>query len=86
MHFLEILGSKSKQKNSKNFNEIAFTFRHPSMSSTDGIDGCRNIRAISLKLLLFCCFDFDPKISRKCIYSVYNLFYCTLENFLKFSD
>ena len=27
MHFLEILGSKSKQQNSKNFNEKAITFR-----------------------------------------------------------
>ena len=50
---IEILGSKSKQQNNKNFNEIAHLFRHLSMSSTetflpvDGIDGCRNIRAIS---------------------------------------
>ena len=35
MHFVEILGSKSKQQNSKNFNEIALIFRHPSMPSTE---------------------------------------------------
>ena len=35
MHFLETLGSKSKQQNSKNFNEIALIFRHPSMPSTE---------------------------------------------------
>ena len=35
MHFVEILGSKSKQKNSKNFNEITLIFRHPSMPSTE---------------------------------------------------
>ena len=40
----------------------------------DCFDGSRNIRAISLKLLLFCCFDFDPKIYAKCIYLVYHLF------------
>ena len=28
MHFVEILGSKLKQQNSKNFNEIALIFRH----------------------------------------------------------
>ena len=28
MHFVEILGSKSKQQNSKNFNEVALIFRH----------------------------------------------------------
>ena len=38
MHFVEILGSKSKQQNSKNFNEIALIFRHPSMSSTERND------------------------------------------------
>ena len=31
MHFVKILKSKSKQRSSKNFNEIAFIFRHPSM-------------------------------------------------------
>ena len=35
MHFVETLRSKSKQQNSKNFNEIALTFRHPSMSSSE---------------------------------------------------
>ena len=45
------------------------------VNSLDGIDRYRNIRAISLKFLLFCCFDFDPKISTKCIYLVYYLFY-----------
>ena len=35
MHFVEILGSNSKQQNSKNFNEIALTFRHPSMPSSE---------------------------------------------------
>ena len=38
MHFVEILGSKSKQQNSKNFNEIALIFRHPSMPSTERND------------------------------------------------
>ena len=33
------------------------------------------IRAISLKLIFFCCFDFDPKISAKFIYSGYHLYY-----------
>ena len=33
MHFVEILGSKSKQQNSKDFNQIIFIFRNPSMSS-----------------------------------------------------
>ena len=63
MHFAEILRLKSRQQNSKNFNAIALIFRHPSMPS------------ISLKFLLFCCLDFDPKISTKYIYSVYHLFY-----------
>ena len=35
MNFVEILGSKSKKQNKKIFNEIALTFRHPSMSSTE---------------------------------------------------
>ena len=26
-----------------------------------------------------CCFDFDPKIPVKCIYSVYYLLYCYLD-------
>ena len=43
-----------------------------------GIDMCRNIRAISLKFLMLCCFDFEPKISTKCIYSVYHFFYLHL--------
>ena len=38
MHFVEILGSKSKQQNSKNFNKTALIFRHPSMSSTERND------------------------------------------------
>ena len=38
MHFVEILGSKSKQQNSKNFTEIALIFRHSSMSSTERND------------------------------------------------
>ena len=38
MHFIEILRSKSKQQKSKNFNEIALIFRHPSMSSTERND------------------------------------------------
>ena len=43
-----------------------------------GFDGSRNIAII--KLLSFCCFGFDPKISTKCIYSVYHfiLFLFTL--------
>ena len=38
MHFVEILGSKSKQQNSKNLNEIALKFQHPSMPSTERND------------------------------------------------
>ena len=37
MHFVEILGSKSKQQNNKNFNEISLIFRHPSMPFTEKI-------------------------------------------------
>ena len=29
--------------------------------SVDDIDGCQNIRAISIKFLLFCCFNFNLK-------------------------
>ena len=67
MHFLEILGAKSKQ-NSKNFNEIALI---NAIYGEMDVEICRNIRAISLKFLLFCCFDFDPKITAKYIYLVY---------------
>ena len=35
MHFVEILGSKSKQQNNKNFNEIALIFRYMSMPSRE---------------------------------------------------
>ena len=35
MHFVEILGSKSKQQNSKNFNEITLIFRHTSVPSSE---------------------------------------------------
>ena len=59
MHFVEILGSKSKQQNNKDFSEIALIFRHPSMPSTE------RKTVISLKFLLFCCFDLDRKISTK---------------------
>ena len=38
MHFVKILGSKSKQQNSKYFNEIAFILRHPSMPSSERND------------------------------------------------
>ena len=38
MHLAGILGSKSRQKTSKNFNEIALIFRHPSMPSTERND------------------------------------------------
>ena len=38
MHFAEILGSKPKQQNNKNFNEVALIFRHLSMSSTERND------------------------------------------------
>ena len=38
MHFFENLGSKSKQQNNKNFNEIALTFRHSSIPSTERND------------------------------------------------
>ena len=38
MYFVEILGSVSKQQNSKNFNEIVLIFRHTSMSSTERND------------------------------------------------
>ena len=40
MYFVEILGSKSKQQNNKNFNEIALIFRHPSIPSTGAIHQC----------------------------------------------
>ena len=33
-----ILGSKPKQQNNKNFNEIPLTFRHPLMPSTERND------------------------------------------------
>ena len=46
MHFDDFLGSKSN-KNNENFHEIALTFRHPSMPSTDSFYVCQNIRAIS---------------------------------------
>ena len=35
MHFVDILGSKSKQQNSKNFTETALIFRHTSMPSME---------------------------------------------------
>ena len=38
MHFVEILGLKSKQQNSKNLNETALIFRHSSISSTERND------------------------------------------------
>ena len=38
MYFVEILRSKSKQQNNKNFNEVALIFRHPSMPSTERND------------------------------------------------
>ena len=38
MHFVQILGSKSKQQNNQNFNEITLIFRHPSMLSTEKND------------------------------------------------
>ena len=38
MHFVKVFGSKSKEQNSKNFNEIALIFRHPSMPSTERND------------------------------------------------
>ena len=38
MHFVEILGLKSKQQSSRNFNEIALIFQHPSMPSTERND------------------------------------------------
>ena len=38
MHFVEILGSKSKQQNNKNCNEIALIFQHPSRPSTERND------------------------------------------------
>ena len=46
MHFVAILGSKSKQQNDKNFNKIALIFQLPSKSyperkqkfSADGFD------------------------------------------------
>ena len=44
----------------------------------DVIDECQNITVILLKFLLFCCFDFDCKISIKYIYLVYHLFYFIL--------
>ena len=41
MYFVEILGLKSEQQNSKNFSEIALIFRHPSVSFTER-NGMRN--------------------------------------------
>lgn len=38
MHFAEILGSKPKQQNNKNLNEIPLIFRLPSNPSTERID------------------------------------------------
>ena len=38
MHFAEILGSKLKQENNNNFNEIALIFRLPSKPSTERND------------------------------------------------
>ena len=38
MHFVEILGSKSKQRSSKNFIEIDFIFRRPPMLSAERND------------------------------------------------
>ena len=38
MHFVEILGSKSKQQNNKKSNEIGLIFRYPSMPSTERND------------------------------------------------
>ena len=38
MHFVEILGLKSRQPNNKNFSEIALIFRHLSMPSTERND------------------------------------------------
>ena len=35
MHFVKIFGSPSKQQNSKNFNDIALIFRHPSIPSME---------------------------------------------------
>ena len=56
MHFVDTLGLKSKQENIKNFHEIALKFLNSSMPSSetfhitflsiDGIDWCRNIRAM----------------------------------------
>lgn len=43
--------------------------------SVNSISGCQKMGSISSKLLLFCYFDFDLKISTKCSYSVYHLFY-----------
>ena len=43
--------------------------------SVDGFDGSQNLRIISLKFLLFCCFDFDLKISGKYIHPLYDLFH-----------
>ena len=50
-----------KKKKKKKILSVKAVF----FSLVDGIDECRNITAISLKFLLFCCFDFDPKVSTK---------------------
>ena len=59
MHFVEILGSKSKQQNNKKTSYIS-TFKHLSMPSKerektflsiDSTDGCRKIRAKNLMVL-----------------------------------
>ena len=73
MHFAEIFGSRSKEQNNYNFNEIGLIFRLAFLSA-NRFDTNQNINAISLKFLLFCGFDFDPKISTKSIYSVYYFF------------
>ena len=38
MEYVDILGSKSKQQNNNNFNEIALSFRHPSIPSMERND------------------------------------------------
>ena len=38
MHFAEVLKSKPKQQNNRNFNELALIFRHPSKPSMERYD------------------------------------------------
>ena len=53
-----------------------------SLLPVDSIDECQNIRAIQLKLLQFCSFDFDPKSQENAFirFIIYFAFNDSLEN------